>query len=104
VLSFTEQIITTLVVGAIVTPAALKQKALSMRPNLGMMRHIINSAIGYNYRMSILCGIGRGQMEVLDSHVEKRRAMHDFYADLFQNYDGISVLQCLMPIILLIIG
>jgi dTDP-4-amino-4,6-dideoxygalactose transaminase len=42
------------------------------------MPHYQHSAIGYNYRMSNICaGIGR-QMEVLNSHVEKRRAMHDF--------------------------
>jgi hypothetical protein len=42
-------------------------------------------------------------MEVLIPHVENAEP-YDFYADLFQNYDGISVLQCPMPIILLIIG
>jgi hypothetical protein len=31
-------------------------------------------------------------------------AMHDFYADLFQNYDGISVFTVPNAIILLIIG
>jgi len=35
---------------------------------------------GYNYRMSnILAGIGRGQMEVLDSYVVLRRRNYDFY-------------------------
>lgn len=39
-----------------------------------------HSEIGYNYRMSnIAAGIGRGQMEVLDRWVEKRRANHEFY-------------------------
>jgi dTDP-4-amino-4,6-dideoxygalactose transaminase len=95
VLSFNgNKIITTSGGGAIVTPtAALKQKALFYATqSRDDAPHYQHSAIGYNYRMSNICaGIGRGQMEVLDSHVEKRRAMHDFYADLFQNYDGISV-------------
>jgi dTDP-4-amino-4,6-dideoxygalactose transaminase len=39
-----------------------------------------HSEIGYNYRMSnIAAGIGRGQMQVLDNWVEKRRANHDYY-------------------------
>jgi len=42
--------------------------------------------------MSNICaGIGRGQMEVLDNHVEKRRAMHEFYVALFSEKDAISV-------------
>ena len=95
VLSFNgNKIITTSGGGAIVTPtAALKQKALFYATqSRDDAPHYQHSAIGYNYRMSNICaGIGRGQMEVLNSHVEKRRTMHDFYADLFQNYDGISV-------------
>jgi hypothetical protein len=36
--------------------------------------------------MSNICaGIGRGQMEVLDSHIALR--MHDFYVDIF-NIEG----------------
>ena len=55
--------------------------------------HYQHSHIGYNYRMSNICaGIGRGQMEVLGSRVEARRAMHDFYARLFDRVEGITVL------------
>lgn len=54
--------------------------------------HYQHSHIGYNYRMSNICaGIGRGQMEVLADRVEARRAMTNFYADLFANYKGLSV-------------
>ncbi|QZK89604.1 DegT/DnrJ/EryC1/StrS family aminotransferase [Flavobacterium sp. CHNK8] len=95
VLSFNgNKIITTSGGGAIVTPtAALKQKAVFYATqSRDDSPHYQHSAIGYNYRMSNICaGIGRGQMEVLDDHVAKRRAMHDFYADFFQNYKGISV-------------
>jgi len=46
--------------------------------------HYQHSQIGYNYRMSNICaGIGRGQMEVLPSRVEKRRANFDFYKTSF---------------------
>lgn len=42
--------------------------------------HYQHSEIGYNYRMSnIAAGIGRGQLQVLDQWVEKRRANFEFY-------------------------
>ncbi|RDI58363.1 DegT/DnrJ/EryC1/StrS family aminotransferase [Flavobacterium glaciei] len=95
VLSFNgNKIITTSGGGAIVTPTAdLKQKAVFYATqSRDEAPHYQHSAIGYNYRMSNICaGIGRGQMEVLDDHVAKRRAMHDFYADFFMAYEGISV-------------
>lgn len=54
--------------------------------------HYQHSHIGYNYRMSnITAGIGRGQMEVLSIRVEARRAMHQFYLDLFKDIDGVTV-------------
>ncbi|WP_343557293.1 DegT/DnrJ/EryC1/StrS family aminotransferase [Sphingobacterium sp.] len=54
--------------------------------------HYQHSHIGYNYRMSNICaGIGRGQMEVLEDRIMERRAMADFYTDLFQNINGVEV-------------
>ena len=42
--------------------------------------HYQHSEIGYNYRLSNICaGIGRGQMLVLQDHVDKRRAINAFY-------------------------
>lgn len=56
--------------------------------------HYQHSEIGYNYRMSnIVAGIGRGQMEVLDKHIELRREMNKFYIDLFKNVNGVTVFQ-----------
>lgn len=56
--------------------------------------HYQHSHIGYNYRMSNVCaGIGRGQMEVLSNRVEARRAMNDFYAELFADIEGVSVFK-----------
>lgn len=50
--------------------------------------------IGYNYRMSNICaGIGRGQMEVLDLHIARRRAIHALYTTLLADCKGISVKQ-----------
>lgn len=54
--------------------------------------HYQHSHIGFNYRMSnIVAGIGRGQMEVLKDRVAARRAMHNFYVDLFRNIEGVTV-------------
>lgn len=54
--------------------------------------HYQHSEIGFNYRMSnITAGIGRGQMEVLDQRVEARRAMNQFYHNLFEDIDGVTV-------------
>jgi len=42
--------------------------------------HYQHSEIGYNYRMSNICaGIGRGQLQVLDSWVNKRKTNFDRY-------------------------
>lgn len=42
--------------------------------------HYQHSKIGYNYRMSnIIAGIGRGQLEVLENRILKRRANFDYY-------------------------
>ncbi|KXO00959.1 pyridoxal phosphate-dependent aminotransferase [Aequorivita aquimaris] len=54
--------------------------------------HYQHSEIGYNYRLSnISAGIGRGQMEVLDSHVGLRRKMNEFYKVIFKNVTGVNV-------------
>ena len=56
--------------------------------------HYQHSEVGYNYRMSnIVAGIGRGQMQVLDSHVNLRRKNHEFYAELFADFDDVEVLK-----------
>ncbi len=50
--------------------------------------------IGYNYRMSNICaGIGRGQMEVLNAHIARRREIHALYTSLLADTDGIEVKQ-----------
>lgn len=97
VLSFNgNKIITTSGGGAMVTNTKeLKDKAVFLstqaRDNAPHYQH---SHIGYNYRMSNVCaGIGRGQMEVLDKHVNLRRKAHDFYMNFFQNIEAVTVLH-----------
>jgi len=54
--------------------------------------HYQHSEIGYNYRMSnVLAGIGRGQMEVLDKHINLRRDNNKFYQNLFKNIKFVKV-------------
>lgn len=88
------KIITTSGGGALVANSKIiKEKAVFLatqaRDNAPHYQH---SEIGYNYRMSNICaGIGRGQMEVLDDHIAKRRAMHYFYSDIFKDNAAITV-------------
>lgn len=96
ILSFNgNKIITTSGGGAIVTKnKEVKDKSVFLstqaRDNAPHYQH---SHVGYNYRMSNICaGIGRGQMEVLDAHIQLRRNMHDFYANYFKSIDGVFVL------------
>ncbi len=48
--------------------------------------HYQHSHIGYNYRMSnVLAGIGRGQMEVIEERVQRRRDNFFFYGNTLKN-------------------
>jgi len=52
-----------------------------------------HSEMGYNYRMSnILAGIGRGQLEVLDDRIARRRAIAFRYRDAFADLPGIELM------------
>lgn len=53
-----------------------------------------HNVIGYNYRLSNICaGIGCGQMQVLESHVARRREIHHLYTERLKDVNGISVKQ-----------
>ena len=48
--------------------------------------------IGYNYRMSNVCaGIGRGQMAILEEHLEHHRHVQKLYEKLLGDVSGIQV-------------
>jgi len=52
-----------------------------------------HTEMGYNYRMSnLLAGIGRGQLEVLDDRVARRRAIAFRYRDAFADLPGIELM------------
>lgn len=56
--------------------------------------HYQHSQIGYNYRMSnISAGIGRGQMLVLEKHIELRRNIYNNYVAQLSALPGISFLS-----------
>lgn len=95
ILSFNgNKIITTSGGGALVTKnVSVRDKAIFLATQArDNAPHYEHSYIGYNYRMSNICaGIGRGQMQVLDAHVNLRREMHNFYVQLFDDTPGITV-------------
>lgn len=69
---------------------ALK-KATQARDNA---LHYQHSEVGYNYRLSnVSAGIGRGQMEVLDDRVAKKRDIFDRYVEGLKGIDGISFME-----------
>ena len=97
VLSFNgSKIITTSGGGAIITSSlSLKKRAIFLATQAkDKAPHYQHSEIGYNYRMSSICaGIGRGQMEALDQHIVLKRAVHDFYQELFKEIKGVTVFK-----------
>jgi len=95
ILSFNgNKIITTSGGGALVGPTKeTKEKTIFLstqaRDNAPHYQH---SEIGYNYRLSNICaGIGRGQMEVLPDRIQQRRAINEFYKDVFSNIDAVNL-------------
>lgn len=87
------KIITTSGGGALVTddPAiAEKVRYLSTQAR-EPVSHYEHREIGYNYRMSnVLAGIGRGQFQVLDDRVRKRREVFANYQDRLGDIKGVS--------------
>lgn len=97
ILSFNgNKIITTSGGGALVSKNKIvKEKAIFLATQArDEAPHYQHSKIGYNYRMSNVCaGIGRGQMEVLDDFVLKRRQNHQFYSKIFDTLEGVEVFK-----------
>ena len=88
------KIITTSGGGALVCPdkesaGRVKFYATQARENRPYYYH---ETIGYNYRLSnISAGIGCGQMEVLEPHIESRRRNHAIYMSELADITAISV-------------
>lgn len=55
--------------------------------------HYEHSQVGYNYRMSnLLAAVGRGQLEVLEAHIQRRRRNFDTYYELLSSLPGVSLM------------
>jgi len=88
------KILTTSGGGALVTnDAALAQKARFLATQAkDDAPHYQHSEVGYNYRLSnILAGIGRGQMELLDERVKRRREIFAWYQEHLAGRPGLTV-------------
>lgn len=95
VLSFNgNKMITTSGGGALIAPSPEEGRrimflATQARENYPYYQH---EEIGYNYRMSNICaGIGRGQMEILDSHIAHHRHVQNLYRDLLSGVKGVRL-------------
>ncbi len=95
ILSFNgNKIITTSGGGALtVKDPAFKKKAIYLSTQAkDDSPHYEHTTLGYNYRMSNVCaGIGRGQMEVLEDRIYQRRKNHQFYINVLNEIEGITV-------------
>ncbi|HEX8504871.1 MAG TPA: DegT/DnrJ/EryC1/StrS family aminotransferase [Hymenobacter sp.] len=88
------KILTTSGGGALVTnDAAFAQKARFLATQAkDEAPHYQHSEVGYNYRLSnILAGIGRGQMELLDERVKRRREIFAWYQQHLAGLPGLTV-------------
>jgi dTDP-4-amino-4,6-dideoxygalactose transaminase len=95
VLSFNgNKMITTSGGGALICADAESKKeimfyATQARENYPYYQH---EKIGYNYRMSNICaGIGRGQMTVLEEHVNHHKHTYELYKELLADVEGITL-------------
>ncbi len=95
VLSFNgNKMITTSGGGALICPDAEKARrilwyATQARESYPYYQH---ETIGYNYRMSNICaGIGRGQMTVLDEHINHHKHVQALYCEYLKDVKGIAM-------------
>ena len=95
VLSFNgNKMITTSGGGALVVPdddqwREIMMYATQYRESYPYYQH---EKIGYNYRMSNICaGIGRGQMTVVNDHINHHKHVQKMYEDLLADVKGITV-------------
>ena len=95
VLSFNgNKIITTSGGGALITPDneswnEIMRYATQYRESYPYYQH---EKIGYNYRMSNICaGIGRGQMTVLNKHIEHHKHVQKLYEELLADVAGVHI-------------
>jgi dTDP-4-amino-4,6-dideoxygalactose transaminase len=53
--------------------------------------HYEHSELGFNYRLSnVLAGIGRGQLKTLESRIDRRREIFEFYREALSGLPGVG--------------
>lgn len=90
------KIITTSAGGALICSTYdIKKKAIYYATQARMdASYYLHSEVGYNYRMSNICAsIGLGQWLVFNSHLQRRRVIHQLYKDLLVDCEGIVVMD-----------
>jgi dTDP-4-amino-4,6-dideoxygalactose transaminase len=88
------KILTTSGGGALLTPdAALAAQARFLATQAkDAAPHYQHSQVGYNYGLSnLLAGIGRGQMELLEDRVKRRREIFNWYQENLATLPGLAV-------------
>ena len=88
------KMITTSGGGALICPDEVTKKKTMFYATQSRepLPYYLHKEIGYNYRMSNICaGIGRGQMTVLDEHLDHHKHLCDHYVELLAEVDGIDV-------------
>ena len=90
VLSFNgNKMITTSGGGALICQNEEDKNATQARDAYPYYQH---TTIGYNYRMSNICaGIGRGQMNVAQVHINHHKHVQALYEELFKEVKGVSI-------------
>ncbi|HRN80344.1 MAG TPA: aminotransferase class I/II-fold pyridoxal phosphate-dependent enzyme [Ferruginibacter sp.] len=93
ILSFNgNKIITTSGGGALASnDVALMEKARNLSAQAREpVPYYLHKSIGFNYRLSNVCaGIGRGQMEVLNERINRRREIYAFYQEALSDVPGV---------------
>ncbi len=95
------KILTTSGGGALLTPdPELAKKALFLATQAkDPAPHYQHSEIGYNYRLSnLLAGIGRGQMELLEDRVKRRREIFNWYQENLAGLPSLAVALATEPV------
>lgn len=71
--------------------AAVKKVRFWATQSRDSARHYQHSELGYNYRLSNICaGIGRGQLKVLDQHIQKKREIFETYQKALNDLEGVA--------------
>lgn len=56
-------------------------------------RHYEHKELGYNNRMSnVLAGIGRGQLQVLETRIQQKKAIFKRYEEAFKEIEGLNMM------------